>query len=290
LIPNGPEPESPLARPRFHRFVARPEVTLAYVTGRDLGLVERAIRDYSLPRPSFVIGDVGTSLYAAHRGGFHPVDEWQRKISRDWVGGRAAVEAQFAGVAGLRLQEPEKQGPFKLSFYAPPDFDVEALRKVMGPRLAASGLRSNLVWSVDEAAGTGLLDVLPESATKYHGISFLMKMLRRDASSTVFAGDSGNDLDVLVSPIPSVLVGNAKACFRKTVRQQAAASALGDRLYCATGGWGGMNGNYCAGILEGISHFHPDLLSDRAKRGGRGRTRSPGPGRHGRAPLAEVRP
>jgi sucrose-6-phosphatase len=34
---------------------------------------------------------------------------------------------------------------------------------------------------------------------------------------------------------------------------------LAERLYCAQGGWRGLNGNYGAGILEGVAHFRPDL-------------------------------
>ena len=29
-------------------------------------------------------------------------------------------------------------------------------------------------------------------------------------------------------------------------------------LYLAHGGFLGMNGNYSAGILEGVAHYHPD--------------------------------
>ena len=63
LLPNGKQPESPAARRRFAEFAAREEVRLAYVTGRHLALVEKAIANYVLPRPDFVIADVGTSLY-----------------------------------------------------------------------------------------------------------------------------------------------------------------------------------------------------------------------------------
>jgi hypothetical protein len=31
-------------------------------------------------------------------------------------------------------------------------------------------------------------------------------------------------------------------------------------FYQAQGGFLGMNGNYSAGILEGIAHYHPDTL------------------------------
>jgi hydroxymethylpyrimidine pyrophosphatase-like HAD family hydrolase len=62
LLPNGEATESPGARAAFARVAARPEVALAYVTGRHRALVEDAIAEYVLPRPDYVIGDVGTTI------------------------------------------------------------------------------------------------------------------------------------------------------------------------------------------------------------------------------------
>ena len=78
----------------------------------------------------------------------------------------------------------------------------------------------------------------------------------------VFCGDSGNDIEVLVSPIRAVLVANAQPQVREEAVRLAAAGGHSDRLYIANGGFLGMNGNYSAGILEGIEHFHPDYLQD----------------------------
>jgi HAD superfamily hydrolase (TIGR01484 family) len=261
LIPNGAEAESAGARERFGRFVAHPEVTLAYVTGRHRELVEAAIVEYALPRPDYVIGDVGTSLYRVTDGAWEPIREWQASIGADWAGtDHDGLAALFQGISGLRLQETEKQGPFKLSYYADAQGDPAALLAPMRERLAGAGVRARLIWSIDEAAGEGLLDVLPASASKYHAIEFLMATTAHDPSATVFAGDSGNDLEVLVSPIPSVLVANGHPAVRAEARRLAGAGGYGDRLYEAAGGWGGMNGNYSAGILEGVAHFRPDLL------------------------------
>ena len=66
LLPNGKQPESPGARAGFRRLVSRPEITLAYVSGRHRRLVEDAIREYELPLPDWVIGDVGTTIYQVH--------------------------------------------------------------------------------------------------------------------------------------------------------------------------------------------------------------------------------
>ncbi|EGV17832.1 HAD-IIB family hydrolase [Thiocapsa marina] len=260
LIPNGAEPESPDARPRFRDFVSQPEVTLAYVTGRHQGLVREAIAEYDLPVPDVVIGDVGTSIFEVTTREWTPLADWQKEIGRDWGGiGRERLAERFADLEILRLQEPEKQAPFKLSYYAPVDADSGALKSELEARLSQLGVNASLIWSIDEAADMGLLDVLPAGATKYHAVDFLMHRLGRDETTTLFAGDSGNDLEVLISPIPSVLVANGHPEVRTQALRLAAANGQADRLYCARGGWSGMNGNYSAGILEGIAHFRPDL-------------------------------
>ena len=62
LLPNGPQPESPRARRLFHRLAERPEVTIAYVTGRDRQLLLDAISSYDLPWPDYAVGDVGANI------------------------------------------------------------------------------------------------------------------------------------------------------------------------------------------------------------------------------------
>ncbi len=254
LLPNGDQPESPAARQRFRRLAARPEVRLAYVTGRHRELVEAAIAEYELPRPDFVIADVGTSLYEIDAHDWRQVQDWQQTIALDW-GGRSHAElaAMIGEIPGLRLQEAAKQGACKLSYYAPPLLEPAELLRGIRRRLEASGARVNLIWSVDETTATGLLDVLPASASKLHALEFLRARLDISLNRTVFAGDSGNDMEVLVSGIPSVLVANAQ----ESVRAEAVARADAANLYLAHGGLLGMNGNYSAGILEGVVHFIP---------------------------------
>jgi len=260
LLPNGPQPESPGARERFARLARAPEVTLVYVTGRHRALVEEAMADYALPRPDYVIGDVGSSIHRLDATHWSRLPEWEDAIGADWAGASALrLRECCAGIEELALQEESRQGPFKLSYYAPPDIDAEALRARLRDQLAPLGIRASLIWSIDETLGRGLLDILPESATKYHAVDFLMRRLGHGPHSTLFAGDSGNDLEVLASPIPAVLVANALPEVREEALALAAARGHSDRLYCARGGWSGMNGCYSAGILEGLGHLHPEL-------------------------------
>ena len=261
LIPNGPQPESPGARECFYRLASRTEVTLAYVSGRHRALVQRAIANYRLPQPDFVIGDVGTTIY--HVGASNDWQrqaEWEAHIAEDWHGrNHADIKALLIDLPALRVQEGSKQNAYKLSYYVPLHYDQASLSQDIERRLQQRGIAARQIWSVDEPAGIGLLDVTPARASKYHAVEALMHTRGFDVTNTVFCGDSGNDLEVLASPLCAVLVANAQPQVRKTALQLAAAGGHADRLYVAQGGYRGMNGNYSAGMLEGIAHYFPDI-------------------------------
>ncbi len=258
LLPNGKQPESPLARDRFHRLAARPEIATAYVTGRHRQLVLAAINEYALPIPDYVIGDVGTSIYSIADGHWRLWDSWRNEIGTSWHGlSHDGLVAMFTDLPALQLQEAEKQNSYKLSYYVDPQIDLSRLLSDMQQRLEKKQIAASLVWSVDETTNTGLLDILPAAATKRHAVEFLIHAEGFTLTNTVFAGDSGNDLPVLTSPIHSVLVANATTEVRQQALQMATAAGTQDALYLARGTLLGMNGNYSAGILEGCVHYLP---------------------------------
>ncbi|MCU7848084.1 MAG: HAD-IIB family hydrolase [Candidatus Thiodiazotropha sp. (ex Lucinoma kastoroae)] len=262
LIPNGSQSESDEARDRFKQLCDSKGVVLAYVSGRDQNLVKKAIADYALPQPDYVVGDVGTTLY--HVTGAddwnHQLD-WEETISRDWNGkSHADLKRLFSNIQGLRLQENEKQNRFKLSYYVSLDQDHQRILGMMEQALEPEAVNASLIWSIDETADRGLLDVLPERATKYHAIDFLRQSLGYSLTETLFSGDSGNDMEVLISPVPAVLVANAQSDVRDEAQRLARDKGTGDSLYMAKGGFMTMNGNYSAGILEGAAYYYPILM------------------------------
>lgn len=255
LIPNGAQPVSSAAVARFAQLAGREDMTLVYVTGRHRALIEQAIAEHNLPHPAYAIADVGATIYQHGATGWQQWHEWDEHIAPDWCHLTHADLYRLLSVfPALKLQENEKQNRHKLSFYVPLDTDAQSLMAEMEILLQQAGVRANLIWSIDEAAVTGLLDVLPARAGKLHGLRFLMQKLDVARDSTLFAGDSGNDLDVLLSDIPAVLVANAAAEIK-----QRAACAEGAALYIAHGGYLGMNGNYAGGILEGVAHYWPEV-------------------------------
>ncbi|MEA5413520.1 HAD-IIB family hydrolase [Synechococcus sp. BA-132 BA5] len=261
LLPNGEAPESPGARSMFARMVAQPCLSLAYVSGRHLALVEESIQVYGLPQPDWILADVGSSVYQRDAQAWSLLSPWSHHIAADWQGLVAAdLAVVLSGLPGLRLQPEDRQNTHKLSYFVSLDVDLPALLRAIDTRLAERALAANLIHSVDELAAVGLLDILPRRASKLYAIEFLMRRQGFTADQTLFAGDSGNDLSVLTSSLPAVLVANAHPDVVELALAEVRRNGMPDRLYVARGGFLGMNGNYSAGILEGMNHFHSEAL------------------------------
>ena len=260
IIPNGVQSESRSARSFFSSFVRMSRVRHAYVTGRHKELVIQAIKNYSLPMPDYAITDVGTKIYRVVDKHWQELDEWQQQIARDWNGvSHRQLQQLFKDISVLKLQEHSKQNIHKLSYYVSPHLDRQTLFEKMNKRLAEHGVAASLVWSIDEPKAIGLLDVLPRHATKLEAIEFLQQQLGFSADEVLFAGDSGNDLPVLISNVPSVLVANASEQLKINATTLAVQQGHMDSLYVARGQYLNMNGNYSAGVLEGVWHYQPDF-------------------------------
>lgn len=271
IIPNGLQPESSDARKRFADFCQLPEVTLAYVTGRHLALVEKAIKNYALPKPDYIISDVGTKIYQLKNKCWVDMPIWSEEIAEDWNGkNHAQLKLLFSHIKDLNIQEISKQNTYKLSYYLPLQVDQNAIIAAMQRLLAKENVKASLIWSIDEPSSIGLLDVLPKNATKLHAIDFLYQQLGYRIDEVIFAGDSGNDLPVLSSPIPSVLVANATDDIKQTAIKQVMQNKCIDSLYIANSKALNMNGNYAAGVLEGVWHFAPEIRNKLQKGVGNG--------------------
>ena len=255
LLPNGGHAESPAARRLFGRLARRDDVALVYAPGRDLGLTLQAMHEFDLPCPEAIVSDVGTTISLPQGGAWQPWHEWERHISPGWRHLPAAeVYSLVRGLPGIVPQEDEKQGRHKLSFYVDAARGRDRLEDELSQRLHGLGLSCRLVWSFDEMAGRGLLDIIPAGAGKLPALHFVIDGLGYGRDEAFFAGDSGNDREVLCSDIAAVLVANAHHTLRREL-----ATALPPALHLARGGYLGMNGNYSAGILEGVAHFRPHL-------------------------------
>ncbi len=266
IIPNGIQKESPLARPLLRRLARCPNIYLAYVSGRDQKLILDAIAEFHLPVPNYAIGDVGTTLYRIINGNWQLSDDWSAEIGQDWKRlDREELTWLLEDIKEIQLQEPGKQNRYKLSYYTDQNVNYQTLAMNIRGRLAKPGVRVSIIWSVDEIGEIGLLDIIPARANKLQAIRFLMQQEQFPEECTVFAGDSGNDLDVLTSGLQSILVKNAMDEVRKEAIETLSLNHMTHRLYLPKGNFYGMNGNYAAGVIEGLAHYISETNEQIAK-------------------------
>lgn len=258
VIPNGADPESPEARPALCRLAARSEILIAYVTGRRRELIQSAIQTYQLPEPHFAAGDVGSSLYTISHGSWSDMPGWNDELSAGWNGLEGeSIRKIWKEIPDVQLQEVSAQGKYKVSFYTPEKIDRQKLFQQVREQLNPLRIKVNLIWSIDEATNQGLLDILPPNADKAHAVRFLAQAIGLPRERVIFAGDSGNDLPALLSGFPAILTRNANDDVRDEAIAAAKNQGITETLYCAKGLLNGMNGNYAAGVLEGLAHYHP---------------------------------
>ncbi|MCW5203093.1 MAG: HAD-IIB family hydrolase [Candidatus Electrothrix communis] len=260
LLPNGPQAESPEARPAFAALAENPRVCIVYVTGRSIRLTEEAIEEFQVPFPDVLIADVGTSICHRAQGKWQHDRDWDALLSREWSRANNGLPGLLLELPGLEMQEEEKQTRFKLSYYVDADVDRQRLARSINSILAQQEIRASLIWSHDEVTDQELLDILPAGADKYQALQFLRRQLGYHPDEMLFSGDSGNDLEVLTSEIPAVLVANARQEVAEKARMMAIIAGNGASLYLARGGFQGMNGCYSAGILEGVAHYYPEIF------------------------------
>jgi sucrose-6F-phosphate phosphohydrolase len=266
IIPNGYQEESAHARAVFRQLAEDSNIFLAYVSGRDKKLILDAIEEFYLPMPDYAIGDIGTTLYRIINDNWQLSEDWSDEIGQDWKSlARGNLSEFLEDMEEIRLQEPEKQKQYKVSFYTDQNVDPQRLIKNIRDVLAEKDVRANIIWSVDEISTDGLLDIIPPRANKLHAIQFLMQQEHFPEDRTVFAGDSGNDLDVLTSGQQTILVKNATEDIRKEAIKKLSEKNLTNRLYLPRGNFFGMNGNYAAGVMEGLAHFIPETRALIAK-------------------------
>ena len=253
LLPNGHWEADDDAIGLFNEMTRKFGVRVVYVTGRNLALTEAAVAEYGVRPPDILIGDVGTSIRHYDNGAWHFDEGWNehvRRASPRWDA--TAIRDAVADVPGLREQEAEHQNPFKQSYYADHARREEILAAIA--ERVEGRFDEVAIYSYDSMDDKGLVDFLPDSATKQTALEYVAEEHGCDKGEVVFCGDSGNDIFPLTAGFAGVLVRNADEQLVENVRQ-----AMADnpelKVYFATGGFMGLSGYYTSGVLEGADHY-----------------------------------
>ncbi|MDX2418616.1 MAG: HAD-IIB family hydrolase [Xanthomonadales bacterium] len=253
LLPNGSWEADKNAVELFNELTRKHGVMVVYVTGRNLQLTEAAVSEFGVRPPDILIGDVGTSIRKYENGDWRFDEGWidhVRRASPRWDA--EAIRVVVAGIDGLREQEPEHQNPFKQSYYAD-HARKENILAAIAERVEGR-YDEVAVYSYDSMDDKGLVDFLPNSATKQTALEYVAEEYGCEKGEVVFCGDSGNDIFPLTAGFLGVLVRNADEQLVENVRS-AMAEYPGLKAYFAKGGFMGLNGYYTSGVLEGASHY-----------------------------------
>ncbi|MGA9335272.1 MAG: glucosylglycerol-phosphate synthase [Rudaea sp.] len=222
------------ARQRLYGLIERhPDIGLAWVTGRGLESVMPLLSDQALPRPDYVICDVGATIVDGNS--LRPLQPLQAQIDARWPGERAVVDAmaQFEGL--IRQDVPQER---RCSYFCDPQTLAPLHERI---EMVAAALGCTVLYSADR-----YLDILPPATDKGSTLGMLVERLKLPREHVLVAGDTLNDLSMYQAGFPGVCVGESEPALIDATR------ALPHALHAKAPG--------CGGILEAIEHF--DLLAD----------------------------
>ena len=253
LLPNGSWEPDEQAIKMFNELTDRKDLVVVYVTGRNLDLTEGAMKEFGVRYPSVLCGDVGTTIRKRENDQWSFDNGWSEHVTRvspRWDA--TAIRDAVAKVNGMREQESEHLNQFKQSYYVDIDKVDQVLEEV--DALVKGKFDEVIVYSFDSQDNKGLIDFLPESATKQTALEYVAEEYGAPKEEVVFCGDSGNDIFPLTAGFSGVLVRNADDHLVENVKKAMQENpAL--KVYFAKGGFKGLSGYYTSGVIEGAYHY-----------------------------------
>ena len=248
LIPIDSDPEQCSDLLELKNCLGTHQTPLVFATGRHYESVLCAIKEFQLPNPQFMIADVGTSIFTNEAGRFLPIEQYANYLCRI-VGNMdtGKLSSCLEDIGGIQIQESDKQGPFKLSYYADAT-NLENLVSEIEDRLREIDAPYRTIDSVDPFNGDGLIDLLPKDTSKSAAITWLSNFNGWPIENIVYAGDSRNDLAAMQAGYNTIIVGNACDLLRQDVIRYHNERGWVNRVFIA-------NKPASSGVLQGCKRF-----------------------------------
>jgi len=197
-------------------------------TGRVFPSAMEILKSKGVRIPDIVISGVGSRISY----GYSPDHDkgWETHISKNW--NLDLIKLRLKEIDFIHLQEPEVQGPYKLSYEMAPGKDRLAMIHHI---LTKNRFQYSLIYSQDK-----YLDILPYRASKGKAIRYISYKWGIPLGHLLVCGDSGNDAEMLKGEPLGVVVGNYKPELEPLKSAK--------HIYFA-------KKTYAAGIIEGIRHY-----------------------------------
>ncbi|HWA34875.1 MAG TPA: HAD family hydrolase [Cyclobacteriaceae bacterium] len=214
------------------QFIAEHEgrIVFGVASGRNREITAEAFARFNLPPADILICSAGSEIY--YTSEFVSDKGWQSHINFQWE--KDAIESALSKSPLLRLQEPQAQWPFKLSYYVESSFDRDDLAEVYRI-LDEKKLRGKILLTENR-----FLDILPLRASKGGAIRYLSSKWQMPLKHIITAGNSGNDIDMLQGKTRGIVVANYSSELEELRKNKSVFFA---------------NKPLARGVMEGVRHF-----------------------------------
>ena len=252
LIPNGPSVDDG-SLPLLKASLDNHHIIPIFVTARHIDSIYHAIKRYSLPQPHAIIAQVGSRIYLPNNNGnFKEMQKWKHHITQHnphWD--PTPLSALHHIFPQLTLQDPLDCHTHKVSYNLCILQDIAQFKDILTRTVSKmTNGECEIIISQDLNSQKGYVDILPRGVTKKSALDFLSRTLAMSHKNLIFAGDSENDLSILLSQYQTVVVANALSSLKEVIAQ-----TKSSHLHFEASPFGEFNGNYSSGILQGLAYF-----------------------------------
>lgn len=199
-------------------------------TGRRLDSAMQLIEQLGLPQPDLIDTDAGTQLH--YGAGLTPDRSWQKSIGYAWKPDE--ISKVLSEVEGLYRQDDEHQSEFKISYEL--DMKVGPSISKIKTMLREAGVRARVLLSLGM-----FVDIIPVRGGSDYSMRHVLWKWGFAPEHVLVAGDSGNDVGMLLGRTLGVVVGNHSKELNRLKNRP--------RVYFA-------EASHAAGILEGIEYYN----------------------------------
>lgn len=206
-------------------------VVFGLATGRNKILTQQVLQEHDLTKPDILICSARSEIYYTER--FIPDKGWESPISFQWD--HKKLQDILRKVPKISLQEEEAQYDFKLSYYVNENFTEDDLADIYD-LLDKHNLKANLLFT-----DSRFMDFLPFRAGKGLAIRYISRKWKIPLDHILTAGNSGNDMDMLLGKMKGIMVGNYSPELEKVRHNR--------NVYFT-------KKSLAAGIFEGIQYYH----------------------------------
>lgn len=184
-------------RAKFYQYIQsqRDRLLLVYVTGRELDWISRLYQDPNIPKPDYIIGDVGTTI--VHGETFEPIAVLQDWVIQTWGNANEQVKELLANELGIELQSVKPD--YRVSYY----YEPESLQPSTVQKVIDAGFDCILSSDI-------YFDVMPKGVSKGPTLLRFLAEMCFNADNTIACGDTLNDLSLFETGLKGIAVGNSE--------------------------------------------------------------------------------